>query len=171
MPRRHSYLSTFSPTRANAEVLDPSTAAAVRALQEQIDGINAKIAGLAGPGIRPTGPSSVTATARHGINVVRFSADGSPISVRAYRVWRADAGTVAAPIVPSASVASQIGTVAPTWRTLDPNESFVFIDGDITDADAVPPEAMFMYWVSTLDIRERESPRIPASGGPIACVV
>jgi hypothetical protein len=163
MPRQHARLTNFASARSAVTIQDPDLAALLRQIQDTLDTINGQIAVLIGPGQRPTGPVNPRAIRRHGSIVIRFLPDLAAVSARAYRVWRAPAGTVSSPVTPTASEAIQVGTVAPLWD-VQPAGTYSFVDTDFTDTDLDPSDyALFEYWVSTLDNRGRESARIPAS--------
>ena len=170
MPRLRSHLSNFMPQRSAARFDDPDMDAFARSVDERFEALSAKFASLVGPGQRPTGPRDVTAVVRHKTVILFFRPDTADVSVRAYRIWRAPAGDTGTPIVPTAINASQIGTIAPTWAGYSPFEVFSFIDADFTDAELTAPESMFMYWITTLNLRGEESPPVPIAGGPVAVV-
>lgn len=149
---------------------DPDTARAVRNLQSQLDTLSGKVSRLIGPDQRPTGPTDVEAIVRHSAVVIVFRPDAVEVSTRCYIVWRAYAGTTAAPTTPSAADAYMIGTVVPTWKRPHPGDDLSFTDLNFTDPELTVPLARFMYWVSTLDTRDQESPLVPIAGGPATLV-
>lgn len=171
MPQARSRLSRAAQSRSTTTVQDPEVQSAFRVMQRQLDGITAQFKVLVGPGQRPTGPTAVEAIVRHAAIVIVFRPDAVEASTRAYRIWRADAGDSGTPTVPSALDAYMIGTVAPTWHRPRPTEDLSFTDVNFSDADLTAPESMFMYWVSTLDLRGRESPLVPIESGPVAVIV